>query len=389
MSDFDHVLGYCGDLVRRVSRRRGGEKRAETASERETQQAERPVKHGKVGSKHDNVVESRHGQYRDLGIKQRAASDPGLPAIKQGEITLSYAILDTAVARCATILSARGVTAGDRVAMIMPNVAYFPIVYYAILRIGAIAVPMNPLLKAGEISFVWNDCDVKVAVVFPLFAEEAAKAASATGTEVILTVPGEFDAELARTEPTDGVAAQSGDETAVILYTSGTTGRPKGAELTHANLSSNVHTTIDTLLPMAPGDVIFGGLPLFHSFGQTVGLNAAMAGGACLTLLPKFDGEQALSIISNDRVTIFLGVPTMYMGLLAVKNKERFDTSTLKVAALRRIIAAGRGVARRRAGIRLRDARGLWTLRDLASRVVQPPGPAQQAGLDRNTHSWR
>ena len=268
-----------------------------------------------------------------IWVKQRAASDPDLPAIKQGEITLSYAILDAAVARCATILSARGVTAGDRVAMIMPNVAYFPIVYYAILRIGAIAVPTNPLLKAGEISFVWNDCDVKVAVVFPLFAEEAAKAASATGTEVILTVPGEFDAELARTEPTDRVAEQSGDETAVILYTSGTTGQPKGAELTHANLSSNVHTTIDTLLPMAPGDVIFGGLPLFHSFGQTVGLNAAMAGGACLTLLPKFDGEQALSIISNDRVTIFLGVPTMYMGLLAVKNKERFDTSTLKVAA--------------------------------------------------------
>ncbi len=119
----------------------------------------------------------------------------------------------------------------------------------------------------------------------------------------------------------------------MILYTSGTTGQPKGAELTHANLSSNVHTTIDTLLPMAPGDVIFGGLPLFHSFGQTVGLNAAMAGGACLTLLPKFDGEQALSIVANDRVTIFLGVPTMYMGLLAVKNKERFDTSTLKVAA--------------------------------------------------------
>jgi long-chain acyl-CoA synthetase len=169
--------------------------------------------------------------------------------------------------------------------------------------------------------------------VFPLFAEEAAKAGSATGTEVILTVPGEFDAELARTDPTDRVAEQSGDETAVILYTSGTTGQPKGAELTHANLSSNVHTTIDTLLPMAPGDVIFGGLPLFHSFGQTVGLNAAMAGGACLTLLPKFDGEEALSIISNDRVTIFLGVPTMYMGLLAVKNKERFDTSTLKVAA--------------------------------------------------------
>ena len=79
--------------------------------------------------------------------------------------------------------------------------------------------------------------------------------------------------------------------------------------------------------------MIFGGLPLFHSFGQTVGLNAAMAGGACLTLLPKFDGEQALAIMAQDRVTVFLGVPTMYMALLAVKDKERFDTSALRTAA--------------------------------------------------------
>ena len=266
-------------------------------------------------------------------VHERAVSDPELPAIKQSETVLSYAALDTAAARFATILSGRGLQRGDRVAMIMPNVVYFPIVYYAILRIGAIAVPMNPLLKAGEISFAWKDSGVMVAVVFPLFAEEAAKAASVTGTEMIITVPGEFDAELARTDPTGPVVEPTGDQTAVILYTSGTTGQPKGAELTHANLSSNVRTTIETLLPMGPGDVIFGGLPLFHSFGQTVGLNAAMAGGACLTLLPKFDGEQALSIIAADRVTVFLGVPTMYMALLAVKDKDRFDTSTLKVAA--------------------------------------------------------
>src|SRR6478735_11717864 len=144
-------------------------------------------------------------------VRDRAASDPELPAIKQGDTVLSYAELEMAASRFATTLSDRGVAAGDRVAMIMPNVAFFPIVYYAILRVGAIAVPMNPLLKAGEISFVWSDCDVKAAVVFPLFAEEAAKAGSATGTEVILTVPGEFDAELAQTDPTDRVAEQSGD----------------------------------------------------------------------------------------------------------------------------------------------------------------------------------
>jgi long-chain acyl-CoA synthetase len=266
-------------------------------------------------------------------LSERAAADPDLPAIKQGDTILSFGDLEAAAARFATILSGRGVKTGDRVAMIMPNVIYFPIVYYAILRVGAIAVPMNPLLKAGEISFVWKDCGAKVAVVFPLFAEEAGKAASVTGTEVIITVPGQFEAELGQAEPTEQVADQGGEATAVILYTSGTTGQPKGAELTHNNLSSNVRSTIETLLPMEPGDVIFGGLPLFHSFGQTVELNAAMAGGACLTLLPKFDAEQALSIISNDQVTIFLGVPSMYMGLLAVKDRVRFDTSSLKVAA--------------------------------------------------------
>jgi long-chain acyl-CoA synthetase len=266
-------------------------------------------------------------------VTERAATDPDLPAIKQGEAILSYGRLDAAAARFATILSRRGVKAGDRVAMIMPNVIYFPIVYYAILRAGAIVVPMNPLLKAGEITYTWNDSGAKLAVVFPLFAEEAAKAASVSGTEVIITVPGEWDAELARTEATEQVAARTCEDTAVILYTSGTTGQPKGAELSHDNLRSNVRTTIETLLPTGPGEVIFGGLPLFHSFGQTVGLNAAIAGGACLTLLPKFDGEQALSIIDKDQVTVFLGVPTMYMGLLAVKDKERFDTTALQVAA--------------------------------------------------------
>ncbi|HEY5820712.1 MAG TPA: long-chain fatty acid--CoA ligase [Propionibacteriaceae bacterium] len=266
-------------------------------------------------------------------VADRAASDPGLPAIKQGDTILTYGALEAASSRFATVLRDHGVQPGDRVAMIMPNVAYFPVVYYAILRLGAIVVPLNPLLKAGEVSFAWEDSGAKVAVVFPLFAGEATKAASVTATDVIVTVPGEFEALLAETDPTEGVVERSAEETAVILYTSGTTGQPKGAELTHNNVRTNVMTTIETLMPNGPGDVLFGGLPLFHSFGQTCALNAAMAGGGCLTLLPKFDGEEACRIIQDDRVTIFLGVPTMYMGLLAVKDKERFNTSTLKVAA--------------------------------------------------------
>jgi long-chain acyl-CoA synthetase len=266
-------------------------------------------------------------------VADRAGTDPDLPAIKQGDTVLSYADLDAASARFAAVLQRHGVQAGDRVALTMPNVAYFPVAYYAILRLGAVVVPMNPLLKAGEISFTWSDSEARVGVVFAMFAEEAAKAASVTGVDVIVVAPGQFEELLAEQEAVPGVAVRTAEDTAVILYTSGTTGQPKGAELSHANLTSNVRTTIETLMPNGPGDVLFGGLPLFHSFGQTCGLNAAMAGGACLTLLPRFDGEQALAVVERDRVTTFLGVPTMYMALLGVKDRDRFDTSSLKLAA--------------------------------------------------------
>ena len=266
-------------------------------------------------------------------LTDRAGSDPDLPAIKQGEHILSYAALDAAAARCATLLADRGVSAGDRVALIMPNVAYFPIAYYAILRLGAIVVPMNPLLKAGEIAYAWQDAGVKAAVVLALFAEEAGKAATVTGTDVLVVVPGEFERALGGASPTEQAAERAGEDTAVILYTSGTTGKPKGAELSHDNLGSNVRTDLTTLMPLKPGDVVFGGLPLFHSFGQTCGLNAAIAAGACLTLLPKFDPEEALRIVAADGVTVFLGVPTMYVGLLSVPDPGRFDTSKLWLAA--------------------------------------------------------
>ena len=266
-------------------------------------------------------------------LTDRATTDPELPAIRQGEQALSYAELDSAASRFAGVLTEHGVRPGDRVALIMPNVAYFPVAYYAILRLGAIVVPMNPLLKAGEISYAWGDSGANVAVVFTTFADEAHKAASVTETDVIVVAPGDVERLLSAADPRPEITERSGDDTAVILYTSGTTGSPKGAELTHANLGTNVATSIDTLFKVSPGDVIFGGLPLFHSFGQTCGLNVAIASGSCLTLLPKFDGEQALEIVQRDRVSLFLGVPTMYMALLGVPDPQRFDVSTLRTAA--------------------------------------------------------
>src|SRR5690349_17654308 len=156
-------------------------------------------------------------------LSDRAASDPDLPSIKQGDTVLSFGALDTATQRFATVLAEHGVRPGDRVALIMPNVAYFPVAYYAILRSGAVVVPMNPLLKAGEIAYAWGDAGAQVAVVFAMFAEEAAKAAHTTGTDIVVVAPGDFETLLAAAEPTSGVVERDGSDTAVILYTSGTT----------------------------------------------------------------------------------------------------------------------------------------------------------------------
>jgi len=118
----------------------------------------------------------------------------------------------------------------------------------------------------------------------------------------------------------------------VILYTSGTTGKPKGAELTHDNLSSNISAAVE-LFGLGQGDVIFGGLPLFHSFGQTCTMNAAICSGAAVTLLPRFDPAKALEIIERDGCTVFEGVPTMYGALLHHRDRANHDYSCLRICA--------------------------------------------------------
>ena len=116
----------------------------------------------------------------------------------------------------------------------------------------------------------------------------------------------------------------------MILYTSGTTGTPKGAELTHGNLRRNAEASVE-LFGIDDGTVALGALPFFHAFGQTCALNAALAAGGSLTLLPRFDAGKALEIIERDGVTIFEGVPTMYAAMLHHPSAAEADTSTLEV----------------------------------------------------------
>jgi long-chain acyl-CoA synthetase len=263
-------------------------------------------------------------------LTQSVARDPERPALRLDGAELSYAQLDEASARVAGLLREQGVGKGDRVGIMLPNVPYFAVCYYGVLRAGAIVVPMNVLLKAREVAFYLRDSEAKVCFAWHEFGDQAHAGAAEANAELFLVKPGEFEARLAEAEPDRGVAETADDDTAVILYTSGTTGTPKGAELTHGNLARNVEAALNLFEP-SPDEVILGALPLFHSFGQTCGLNCGVAAGACLSLIPRFDAGKALGIIERDGVSVFEGVPTMYAAMLAHPDRDSFDVSTLRL----------------------------------------------------------
>ena len=258
---------------------------------------------------------------------------PDHPAIRLDDLLVTYAELDDLTGRTAGWLRARGVEPGDRICIVMPNVLSFPAFYYGVLRAGATVVPINPLFKAGEMEHYFVDSGAKLAIVWATAAEEAAIAAQATGTEIVIVDDDTLDSAT-QWPSTPEVAPRAHDDTAVILYTSGTTGAPKGAQLTHANLHHNCIAFIG-LFDLDSTDVIMGCLPLFHAFGQSNGLNAAIAAGASLSLVPRFQPTPVLQLIERHHVTVFEGVPTMYVTLLNT------DAGAVDTASLRMCISGG------------------------------------------------
>jgi long-chain acyl-CoA synthetase len=252
-------------------------------------------------------------------------------AFKLDDVELNYSMLDEGSARIAGLLKSKGLEPGDRVGLMMPNVPYFPVIYFGILRAGAVVVPMNVLLKKREVGFYLEDPGAKFLFAWGDFAEPAEAGAEQAGAEVILVKPGEFEKLLADQEPDRDMADTDAQDTAVILYTSGTTGKPKGAELTHSNLSKNSKGVSEKLGEMSGEDVLLGALPLFHSFGQTCTMNSAVSVGATVTMLPRFDPDKALEIIERDKVTLFQGVPTMYNAMLHSKSCDSADCSSLRI----------------------------------------------------------
>ncbi|MGD9829317.1 MAG: long-chain fatty acid--CoA ligase [Hyphomicrobiaceae bacterium] len=264
---------------------------------------------------------------------------PSQAAIVHGERRLTYGELRTAAQGVAAGLQRIGIVPGDKVALSCPNVPEFAIAYYGILMAGAVVVPLNILLKPGEIAYHLTDSEARAYLCYeglpelPMaaMAAEAFKQVAGCGTLVVMPAGGRARAEglaglTTLAEFTTGAGAPSTsramrpDDTAVILYTSGTTGTAKGAELTHANMAMNALVTA-LLFKLSWSDVNLLALPLFHSFGQTCQLNASVIVGATMVMLPRFDPEAALRLMVDEKVSVFAGVPTMHIGLIGAAER--------------------------------------------------------------------
>ncbi|MGW2015232.1 long-chain-fatty-acid--CoA ligase [Streptomyces sp. NPDC001927] len=262
-------------------------------------------------------------------LGESARQFPDRIAVVEGAVRLTYRELWHDALRCAAGLRAAGVGPGDRVAVLLPNTTDFLRVYYGALAAGATVVPVHALLVAEEVRYVLEHSGA-VALVSggPLWAvaEEAARGA---GVRALQGAP-------MAAEPLRAAEPAGPSDTAVILYTSGTTGRPKGARLTHLNIVLNASVTSQDLLGMGAEDVVLGCLPLFHSYGQTCAMNGTLRVGATLVLMPRFSGPAALAALADEGVTVFMGVPTMYHALV-----EAAASDARRPAALRAAVSGG------------------------------------------------
>jgi long-chain acyl-CoA synthetase len=282
-------------------------------------------------------------------LDDAARDTPGRDALVFGDQRLPYAAVNTIANQVAGLLRSRGVRPGDRVALACPNLPYFPMVYFGILKAGAVVVPLNVLLKRREIAYHLEDSGAKALFCFegtpelPLGEAGWGAFGDIPGCEHFFHLPvspqaaevpyGEsFWAAIGGQPETFETEQTEATDTAVILYTSGTTGRPKGAELSHQNMLMNA-MVCDAMFHRSGDDVFLAALPLFHAFGQSVVLNTGFLRHATVVLMPRFEPGAALDLMIAERVTLFAGVPTMYWGLLTRDGGHtREDIDTIAAA---------------------------------------------------------
>ena len=273
-------------------------------------------------------------------LKEATKDHPTKPVALFDGGRMTYAELDTLSDRCAAGLRRDGLGRGDAVALQLPNLPQFLIAYFGILKNGSVVVPLNVLLKAPEIEYHLSDSDARALITWSGVLGESAKGAAGAGLDRIYVVDTVGVTEPVVGEPFARLLADSDGlvpfeqtdpgDTAAIVYTSGTTGKPKGAELTHYQLYMNADTP-GRLFGIDVDDVVLVVLPLFHVFGLSSQLNVCVRFAVTMSLVPRFEPGKVLEVIERDRVTIFEGVPTMYISLLNHPKLDKYDVSSLRV----------------------------------------------------------
>jgi long-chain acyl-CoA synthetase len=271
-------------------------------------------------------------------LRESADAQPGKPMLLIGDVSLSYGEVDVITGRVAAGLRAAGCERGDTVALQLPNLPEFVFAFFGALKAGLTVVPLNPLLRAPEVAYHLADSDATLLITFDAFAEEAAKGVAEAGDVALYVVraPGSaaepslglpFE-QLYAPEPAD-IEQMDSDDTAVIIYTSGTTGKPKGAELTHFQMFMAATVAAETFA-YRDDDVTLAVLPLFHVFGLSSVMNTAVRVGATLVLVPRFETGAVLDAMAQHGVSVFCGVPTMFVALLHADQGGR-DVSRLRI----------------------------------------------------------
>jgi long-chain acyl-CoA synthetase len=272
-----------------------------------------------------------------LVLQETAQQRPAHAALAAGDARMSYGELAVAAERLAAGMMRLGVQPGDRVALLLPNCPQFVMAYLAAARLGAAAVPLNPLLTPAEAGYIVNDAEARAIVAVEPTAPLAAGLAQSAETVEHVIVSGEqrpkgaVDFAGLMEADAEGLPEPPGaDDPAALMYTSGTTGRPKGAQLSHRNLLFDAQASV-AAVQIGPDDVMLTVLPLFHSFGLTVCMVVVILVGATSVLLPRFDGLAVLQALEDESVTLFPGVPAMFAALATLKTDRTIETPRLRV----------------------------------------------------------
>ena len=267
-------------------------------------------------------------------LARRAAERPAHPAILFEGRRIGYAELDTQASRLAHALVAHGVSAGDRVALFLPNVPEFAIVFFAAQKLGAVTVSINAIFRSAEVEYLLNDSGAKVVFTVGELAQFVPRE-RCPALEQVVICEGDTPAGAASLaswcagrDARFELVERAADAPASLLYSSGTTGFPKGVTLTQSNISSNVATAA-RYSGYRPDDRLAVFLPLFHVYGQNYIMNAAVQAGATIVLFRRFVPDPVLEAIARERVTLFFGVPTIFIGLLSM-DLSKYDLSSIR-----------------------------------------------------------